>query len=112
MAISIMVAVFGVGLGFLSGNFIKENQASLPTTAQSQTVTSKTYSGKVFPIEVGLSSNYSYKLVDTDGNTTAYLKASDDKLKIVLAGTEVSIKGAVEKMEGVIPVIKVDSLSF
>jgi len=111
-----LIAVVGISLGVFGGALLKNRPVTTPAPLPNPSAASNnTYTGRIFEIDQSdgpANGGYTHKLLDASGKVTAYLSAIDDKLKVVLPTTVVTIQGVLLKKIGDIPVVRVDSLSF
>ena len=116
VATAFLIAVIGVVLGIFSGQILRQNPPGVtPTSKDSQNPLPPTYSGRIFALsgtEIPSGAGYTHKLVDSGGKIAAYLTSADDKLKVVLPTTEVTVEGYMLKRENGVPVISVTELRF
>ena len=113
IVIASVIAVIGVGVGLLSGNVLKTVSLVKPANPGQNTLQIPVYSGRIFPaIDETSPIRYSHKLVNSSGETSAYLSAADDKLKVVLPTTNVTVEGAVVGKQDNLPIVRVERIKF
>lgn len=109
----IFIALLGIGVGYGSGLLLKQTAPQPKVITPGVTATTlKNYVGKIFPVSVATEPKITHELVDKDGNVTAFLQSADDKLNVVLAGTNVAVSGKLIKTQDNKPLIQVEKLSF
>ncbi|MCX6783728.1 MAG: hypothetical protein NT141_01485 [candidate division WWE3 bacterium] len=108
----VFIALMGIGVGYGSGVLLKQTAPKNAIQTPLKATTTPSFSGKIFPVSIATEPAVTHELVDKDGNVTAFLQSADDKLNVVLAGTNVTVSGKLMKTTDNKPLIQVEKISF